>query len=142
MPEPSLHHFGYVVSSLPEALNGFAGSMGARVISEVIHDARQDVYVAFLQPPSQDSVQLELVAPASATSPVMAFAQKGGGLHHVCYEVDDLDETLAQARRRKCLPVRPPKPAAAFHGRRIAWIITPERLLIEYLEREKPSQVT
>jgi methylmalonyl-CoA/ethylmalonyl-CoA epimerase len=66
---------------------------------------------------------------------VQSFAAKGGGLHHVCYVVDNLEQTLSDARSLGALVTRQPMPAVAFGGRRIAWIYTKNRLLIEYLER-------
>ena len=38
----------------------------------------------------------ELVEPASEASPVSNFLKKRGGLHHVCYEIDDLEEGCAR----------------------------------------------
>ena len=47
----------------------------------------------------------------------------------------DLEQELARARSCGAVITRRPKPAVAFGGRRIAWIYTKNRLLIEYLER-------
>jgi methylmalonyl-CoA/ethylmalonyl-CoA epimerase len=66
---------------------------------------------------------------------VLAFLKRGGGLHHLCYEVDQLDAQLERSRASGGLIVRLPIPAVAFGGRRIAWFYTKEKLLIEYLER-------
>jgi len=60
---------------------------------------------------------------------------RGGGLHHICYEVDSLDSQVRASRAAGCLVVKNPLPAVAFGGRRIAWVYTPEKLLVEYLER-------
>jgi methylmalonyl-CoA/ethylmalonyl-CoA epimerase len=49
--------------------------------------------------------------------------------------VDNLEQALAAARSLGALITRQPMPAIAFGGRRIAWIYTRNRLLIEYLER-------
>jgi len=38
---------------------------------------------------------------------------------------------------QKAMLVRHPKPAVAFGGRLIAWMLTREKLLVEYLERQK-----
>jgi methylmalonyl-CoA/ethylmalonyl-CoA epimerase len=62
--------------------------------------------------------------------------EKGGGFHHVCYEVADLEEEMAGMKSRKALIARRPKPAVAFQGRRIAWMLTAEKLLIELLEQQ------
>ena len=73
--------------------------------------------------------------PAGENAPVQAFVKRGGGLHHVCYEVENLEEALTRARDVGGLITRPPLPAVAFAGRRIAWVYTKSKLLIEYLER-------
>jgi methylmalonyl-CoA/ethylmalonyl-CoA epimerase len=57
-------------------------------------------------------------------------------MQHVCYEVDDLDLQIRQMRAAGSVVAKPPLPAVAFDGRRIAWMFTPDRLLIELLERE------
>ena len=80
------------------------------------------------------TVQMELVEPAGERSPVNAFLLKGGGLHHVCYEVQDCALAQAELRQRGGLVVSRPKPAVAFGGRNIAWVMTAEKLLVEVLE--------
>jgi methylmalonyl-CoA/ethylmalonyl-CoA epimerase len=61
--------------------------------------------------------------------------KRGGGLHHLCYEIEDLENQLALSRAQGGLVVKPPLPAVAFAGRRIAWVYTRNKLLLEYLER-------
>ena len=131
----SLHHVGFVVADIAHSISGFAQSVGAAWDGMISEDPHQRVKVAFLVVRNQDA-QIELVEPVGPASPVREFLQKGGGLHHVCYEVDDLEEELSAFRSRRALIAKRPKPAVAFHGRRIAWVLTAEKLLIELLERE------
>lgn len=131
-----LHHVGYVVASIERAMPGFVRSLAATWDEQVIHDPLQKVRVAFLTTRAEDP-QIELVEPAGEDSPVLRFLQQGGGLHHVCYEVADLEEQLVEFRSRGGMIARRPKPAVAFGGRRIAWVITPEKLLVELLEEHK-----
>jgi methylmalonyl-CoA/ethylmalonyl-CoA epimerase len=91
--------------------------------------------VTFLKSQRAGDPLWELVEPADEQSPVKSFAAKGGGLHHVCYVVDNLDQAITGARALGALIAREATPAVAFGGRRIAWIYTKNRLLIEYLER-------
>ncbi len=77
---------------------------------------------------------MELVEPAGEQSPVRAFLENGGGLHHICYEVADCEKALAAMRQRGAMIVRRTKPAVAFGGRGIAWLLTAEKLLVELLE--------
>jgi len=135
MSDETLHHVGFVVASIENAAPGFCRIYGVQEISKIYHDPLQRVYVAFLQPQPPGSCQIELVAPAGPDSTVQGFLEKGGGLHHLCYEVSDLDGRLNEMRARGAMMVRKPKPAVAFGGRRIAWVVTAEKLLIEFLER-------
>ena len=84
--------------------------------------------------------QIELVEPASDDSPVTKFLrERGGGLHHLCYEVQDLEQALAAFKSRGAVLAKRPLPAVAFDGRRIAWIVTTEKLLIELLEADNAA---
>lgn len=132
---PTLHHIGFVVGSIREEIEGFAASVGATWNGEIFDDPLQQVRVTFLQPASPMEAAIELVEPKVDHSPVSRFLARGGGLHHLCYEVDDLEAELKLARVRGGLIVKPPLPAEAFKGRRIAWVVTRNRLVIEYLER-------
>lgn len=135
-PEGFFHHIGYVVASIADSVQGFGNMLQADWDEQVYHDPNQGVRVTFLKSRRAGDPVWELVEPAGERSPVQAFAAQGGGLHHVCYVVDNLERALAEARGLGAIVTRPPLPAVAFGGRRIAWIYTRRRLLIEYLERE------
>jgi methylmalonyl-CoA/ethylmalonyl-CoA epimerase len=131
-----LHHVGYVVSSIDQTIESFTESVNGSWDGAVYHDPIQKVRVTFIDTPGT-RVQIELVEPDGEQSPVRAFLAAGGGLHHLCYEVHDCEQALAKVRDRKGMIVRRPKPAVAFQGRRIAWAITAEKLLIEFLEIDR-----
>ena len=134
-PAGSLHHVVFVVSSIQTSVQGFADMLQSNWDTHVFHDPNQGVRVTFLQSHKAGDPLWELIEPADEKSPVQSFAAKGGGLHHVCFVVQNLGEALEQARTRGAIVTRPPMPAVAFGGRRIAWVYTKTRLLIEYLER-------
>jgi methylmalonyl-CoA/ethylmalonyl-CoA epimerase len=131
-----LHHLGCVVPSISAVADAFAASMSASWDGQIIHDPLQRVRVAFFKPVDARNPVFELVEPAGEASPVTRFLKKGGGLHHVCYEIDDLESGLREAQRAGFVMVSAPKPAVAFGGRRIAWICSKNRLLMELLERD------
>ena len=132
-----LHHLGFVVASISRAAGKLAISMGLRWDGKVIHDPLQRVRVSFFCPVDTRNPVFELVEPAGDGSPVSSFLKKGGGLHHVCYEIDDLESGLWQAERTGFAIFAAPAPAVAFEGRRIAWVCSRSRLLMELLERER-----
>jgi methylmalonyl-CoA/ethylmalonyl-CoA epimerase len=128
-----LHHIGIVVPQIRLVLEGFAASIGAQPDSAIIYDPLQQVSVAFMRP-SGPGPAVELIEPGAENCPVSNLARSGGGLHHLCYEVSDLETELESARSHGGIVVRKPLPAVAFGGRRIAWVFTRYRLLLEYLE--------
>jgi methylmalonyl-CoA/ethylmalonyl-CoA epimerase len=135
-----LHHLGCVVPSISAVAEAFAASMSASWDGQIVHDPVQRVRVSFFKPVDARNPVYELVEPAGDDSPVTNFLKKGGGLHHVCYEIDDIELGLKEARGAGFVMVSAPKPAVAFGGRRIAWICSKNRLLMEFLERDLKKQ--
>jgi len=135
VPQGTFHHVGFVVSSIQDTVQGFAETLDTEWDGAVVFDPHQDARVTFLRSRSPADPLFELIEPASEHSPVLGFAKKGGGIHHICYVVDSLEQQLQQCRSQRSLVVRQAAPAAAFGGRRIAWVYTRNKLLIEYLER-------
>lgn len=132
------HHVGIVVSSIAECIDGYRAALLADWDGRIFQDPIQSVRVTFLSPPSGTDTLIELVEPMGTKSPASAFAAQGGGLHHVCYEVDNLEIHMEYMRSQRARLVRFPQPAVAFEGRRIAWMLTADQLLMEFLERRAP----
>ena len=128
-----LHHMGFVVADIAAAMPAFVHSMAAEWDGQIIEDPLQKAKVAFLTTRPGDA-QIELVQPVGEDSPVRRFLQERGGMHHLCYEVADLEAELKAFRSRGASIASRPKPAVAFGGRRIAWVITSEKFLVELLE--------
>jgi methylmalonyl-CoA epimerase len=65
---------------------------------------------------------VELLAPLGADTPVGKFlARQGPGLHHVAYQVDDIDDTLEKLRRAG-LRLIDEQPRAGIRGSRVAFL--------------------
>jgi methylmalonyl-CoA/ethylmalonyl-CoA epimerase len=134
--DAKLHHFGFVVSSIEKTAETFARSLAATWDQNIIFDPIQKVRVAFFRGPNTADPLIELVEPGGPESPVTRFLEHGGGgLHHLCYEVRDLQSHLDFCKSAGTIIIRTPVPAVAFGGRRIAWAVTKSKLLIEFLER-------
>lgn len=141
LPQGTFHHIGVVVASIQTSVQGFLDSLQAEWDGTIFFDPHQAVRVTFLRGKHAANPLLELVEPAGENSPVIPFLKRGGGLHHLCYQIDNLEDQLALSRAQRGIVVRPPLPAVAFEGRRIAWVYTKNKLLLEYLERQrKPAE--
>jgi methylmalonyl-CoA/ethylmalonyl-CoA epimerase len=129
-----VHHVGVVVKEIPGAAANYAGNLGYEIRSEVFHDPVQTAFVQFLALPGE-TVYLELVAPDGPASKVANALKKGGGINHICYKVPDIEGAMASLQDGGYLPLQAPVPAVAFNGRRIAWLMGRDRLLVELVEQ-------
>jgi methylmalonyl-CoA/ethylmalonyl-CoA epimerase len=86
-----VHHVALVVRSIDESVGFYRNVLGMEL--ETVMDVPADrVRIAFL---AVGESKIELVEPTDETTGVARFlASKGEGFHHVCFEVDNLAETL------------------------------------------------
>ncbi len=131
---PKLHHVGYATREIAKSRRLYE-DLGFAATTDVIHDPIQKVHVIFFA--TGTDVLVELVEPAHEHSPVSNFlAKQGPGLHHLCYEVDDVETACEQLRAHGGVITCAPVPAVAFGGRRIAFVFRREGL-VELLERAR-----
>jgi methylmalonyl-CoA/ethylmalonyl-CoA epimerase len=83
-----LNHVAIVVPDVAAASVTYRQTLGARV-SEPCSLPAHGVTVVFVELPN---TKIELLEPLGPTSPVKAFLERNpaGGMHHICYEVDDI----------------------------------------------------
>jgi catechol 2,3-dioxygenase-like lactoylglutathione lyase family enzyme len=128
-----LHHVAYATRNLEQKIAQLVGLLSFRPAGPAVIDCVQGVRIQFMD--MGDGGLLELLEPHGEKSPVQRHLQKGGGLYHLCFEVDDLDATLQQVRdTSEAIVVCEPVPAPAIDNRRVAFVVTADRDLIEFLE--------
>jgi methylmalonyl-CoA/ethylmalonyl-CoA epimerase len=90
-----IDHLGIATKGIDEALGFWVDALGLEnVHTEVVED--QKVRVAML--PLGES-RIELLEPTSDDSPISKFLEKrGGGIHHIAVQVDDIDAALAKLK--------------------------------------------
>ena len=83
-----LNHVALAVPDMAAAVATYRGSLGAK-ISEPQALPEHGVTVVFID---VGNTKIELLEPLGEGSPIAAFLDKNpsGGMHHVCYEVDDI----------------------------------------------------
>lgn len=83
-----LNHVAIAVPSLEEAAGTYRKTLGATV-SEPQSLPEHGVTVVFVELPN---TKIELLEPLGENSPIAGFLEKNtsGGIHHLCYEVDDI----------------------------------------------------
>lgn len=96
-----LNHVAIVVPDLEKATATYRDTLGATV-SDAVDIPEHGVTTVFIELPN---TKIELLLPLGDDSPIAKFLQKNpsGGMHHVCYEVDDIiaarDKLLAEGAR-------------------------------------------
>lgn len=111
------HHLGLVVSSIDPDI-------------EQTFDPVQKVTVAFID---IHGIKLELIKPESEDSPARNFV--GKGIYHVCYEVTDIEKSVAYACQNGFKCIAEPTSAKAFEDKKIAWLISSKYGLVELLQK-------
>jgi len=113
----TLHHIGIAVRSLDERL-AFYRALGIEAggREEVLSEK---VNVAFLP---VEGTRIELLEPTAPESPIARFLDKRGeGLHHLCFEVQDIREAMRALETAGCrLLSAEPRPGA--HGSEVCFV--------------------
>ena len=97
----NLNHVAIVVPDLDKAIGTYRDTLGA-TISEPHDLPEHGVRVVFVALPN---TKIELLLPIGENSPVAKFLERNpdGGMHHICYEVDDIlaarDKLVAEGAR-------------------------------------------
>jgi methylmalonyl-CoA epimerase len=112
-----LHHIGIVVNSIQKSLGELKNYLNFETISGIMPVGSQKVNICLLK---IGDPFLELIEPTSQDSAISEFAKSGGGIHHLCFEVKDIESELEEfARKGATILVNPVK---GFDERRIAFV--------------------
>ena len=112
-----LHHIGIVVNSIQESLGELKNYLNFETTSAIMPVGSQKVNICLLK---IGEPFLELIEPSSPDSAISEFAKSGGGIHHLCYEVKDIQGELESlSRKGATILVNPVK---GFDERRIAFV--------------------
>jgi methylmalonyl-CoA/ethylmalonyl-CoA epimerase len=92
-----IHHVGVVVQSADEAMKFYRDALGLKVTADrVIED--QGVRGVLLE---IGGSEIELLEPTRSDTGVAKFLEsRGEGMHHICFESDDVDAELEGARQK------------------------------------------
>lgn len=110
--------------------------LGYRPEADEWTDERLGMRGQFLVAHDTSAPRIELVAPLGDHSPVTSWLQRGVKLYHMAYLVANLSVEIERMRKNRAKLMLSPTPAIAFGGRNVAFLMLPNRLLIELIEKE------
>ena len=113
-----LHHIGIVVKNIHQSIGELTQFLNFESTTVPTLIGSQKVNVCFLK---TNNVFIELIEPTDENSPISAFTANGGGFHHLCFEVDDIQkETENMVKNGGHIIVEPVK---GFDDRLIAFLL-------------------
>jgi methylmalonyl-CoA/ethylmalonyl-CoA epimerase len=130
-----IDHIGIVVRSLEDGIQQWESLFGYQRNSDIVLNTRQKVRVVFLG--KRDSLPVKLLEPADESSPIAAFARRGGGLHHLCFRCQDLEMQIPILEAQEAKFLVPPQPGEAFKNNDIAFFLTRNNLNVELIDTEE-----
>jgi methylmalonyl-CoA/ethylmalonyl-CoA epimerase len=126
-------HIGIVVADLDEGARKLTGLLGNLQWTRRFDDVGLAVSVRFARDGS--GIVYEIIAPYGPTSPVTAaLKSRTNLLNQVAYRTRSLDSSVARLRAGRSVPVGRPRPALAFGGARVQFLLTPLDFLVELIE--------
>ena len=129
-----IDHIAVAVRSIDAAADRLEALLGYSRRTAAVVNSRQKVKVVFLS--RSGSLDIKLIEPADAESPLWDFVRKGGGLHHICFKVDDVSAACAQLSAQGARVLAAPAPGEAFDDNLIAFLYLGMGLNIEVVDTD------
>ncbi len=115
-----LNHVAIAVRDIAAASEVYRTTLGAEVSApEPIEE--HGVTVVFITLPN---TKIELLEPLGAESPITRFLEKNpdGGMHHICYEVDDIGAARDQLVKTGARVLGSGEPKIGAHGKPVLFL--------------------
>ncbi len=115
-----LNHVAIATSDIAAAAKIYRETFGAKV-TEPASQPDHGVTTVFVELPN---TKIELLEPLGENSPISKFLKKNpaGGIHHVCYEVDDIIAARDRLREQGATIIGDGEPRIGAHGKPVLFL--------------------
>jgi methylmalonyl-CoA/ethylmalonyl-CoA epimerase len=115
-----LNHVAIAVPDLEQGIRTYRDLLGAKVSARQAEPAH-GVTVVFVELPN---TKIELLEPLGDASPIKGFLDKNpaGGIHHVCYEVDDIVAARDRLKTEGARILGDGEPRIGAHGKPVLFL--------------------
>ena len=115
-----LNHVAIAVADVAAARELYAGTLGARV-SDPVDLPSHGVTIVFVELPN---TKIELMQPYGDRSPIASFLDRNpsGGIHHVCYEVEDIRAARDRLTAQGARVLGDGEPSIGAHGKPVLFL--------------------
>jgi methylmalonyl-CoA/ethylmalonyl-CoA epimerase len=115
-----LNHVAIAVRDIAKASQVYKSTLGAQV-SETVPQYEHGVSTVFITLPN---TKIELLEPLGENSPIVKFLEKNpdGGIHHICYEVDDIVAARNELKAKGARVIGDGEPKIGAHGKPVLFL--------------------
>ncbi|MGQ3675727.1 methylmalonyl-CoA epimerase [Xanthobacter sp. TB0139] len=115
-----LNHVAIAVPDIAAATALYRDTMGATV-SEAVPQPEHGVTTVFIELPN---TKIELLEPLGENSPIAKFLERNadGGIHHICYEVDDIIAARDKLKANGARVLGNGEPKIGAHGKPVLFL--------------------
>lgn len=132
-----IDHICFAVKNIMEGISYWETVFGYRQMTEVVHNSLQRVKVVFLC--KDDSILVKLIEPQEDNLSLVNFVNRGGGFHHLCFRVEDMEEQLHELKEKGLIMLVPPQPGEAFNNHNIAFLLARYGTNIELIDTDEKA---
>ena len=134
-----IDHICFAVKNISEGISYWEDLFGYRQMTEVIVNSLQKVKVSFLC--KEDSMLVKLIEPLADNQSLVNFVNRGGGFHHLCFRVEDMDKQISELKGKGLLMLVPPQPGEAFNNHDIAFMLARNGLNVELIDTSEKAGI-
>ena len=115
-----LNHIAIVVPDIKKASDTYKQKFNA-IVSKPKSYPEHGVTVVFIE---LENTKIELMEPYGDNSPIKRFLDKNpdGGMHHICIEVSNIDESLEELNKKNVTVLGSGKPVKGSHNKKIIFL--------------------
>ena len=125
-----VHHIGYLVKKINEAIQSFK-NLGYHIVQETVYDDIRKVNICFLE---KDGYCIELISPVSEDSVVYGLLKRfKNSPYHICYETEAFEKDYETLLSNGFIAIDDPTPAPALQDREVVFLTSPSLGMIELL---------
>ena len=115
-----LNHVAIAVKDIAKAAGVYRDTLGAEISAKVAQPEHGVTTVFVLLP----NTKIELLAPLGEGSPIAKFLERSpdGGIHHLCYEVDDIRSARDRLKAQGVRVLGDGEPKIGAHGKPVLFL--------------------
>lgn len=134
-----IDHICFAVKNLQEGISYWESVFGYKQMTSVVQNSLQKVKVVFLS--KEESILIKLIEPLDDNFSLMNFVKRGGGFHHLCFRVIDMERQLNELKEKGLLALAPPQPGEAFNNHDIAFLLAKYGINVELIDTDEKAEI-